>query len=65
MNRDYPLEKVRNIGIIAHKDASSRDAGLLRNPRFLTLASLAVFLRGETTVSPTPFVASMCANIIL
>ena len=31
-------------------------AALLRNPRFLTLASFAGFLRGKTTVFPTPFV---------
>ncbi len=28
---------------------------LSKSPRFLELASLAVFLRGKTTVFPTPF----------
>ncbi len=30
---------------------------LFRNPRFLTLASLTVFLHGRTTVPPTPLLA--------
>jgi hypothetical protein len=30
---------------------------LLRNPRFLTLTTLTVFLHGGTTVPPTPFLA--------
>lgn len=30
---------------------------LLRNPRFLTLASLTVFLNGGTLVPPTPLLA--------
>jgi len=50
MNRDYPLEKVRNIGIIAHNDASSRlRAGLFETLRFQYIH------HGETLVSPTPF----------
>jgi len=34
---------------------SHRRKLLLRNPRFLTLAMLVVFLHRETGVSPTPF----------
>jgi hypothetical protein len=38
MARDYPLEKVRNIGIIAHIKAAPASAVALRTPRFSTFA---------------------------
>ncbi|MGC8776047.1 MAG: hypothetical protein ACP5QN_01930 [Minisyncoccia bacterium] len=56
MPRLYPLEKTRNIGIIAHIDASP--FGLLRNLAVSYVASLRfapIFPYGKTSVFPTPF----------
>lgn len=56
MSRDYPLEKVRNFGIIAPIVAAGR---LPENPRFSALPlgklRVAALLHGKTTVFPTPF----------
>ena len=57
MPRDFPIEKTRDIGIIAHIDASA--FGL---PRNLSVSSARCFpTRGKLQFSPTPFRAPMFA----
>ncbi|GIW65336.1 MAG: hypothetical protein KatS3mg093_315 [Candidatus Parcubacteria bacterium] len=66
MPRLYSLEKTRNIGIIAHIDASSRQVRTPKKPLGFLRRSLAlapIFLYGKTPVFPTPFPHQSALNI--